>query len=134
MERRRNIFDSEELRESPFGVPDGYFAQLRPRLDSIPAAKAPSLWTRSRPYMSMAAAFLAVLVAGTALLRGVSAGDSDELYMDYAYIEPSVDSFYVETGSDSDDALSSDELEQYIINSAISVEHLTYIAYHEANH
>ena len=60
------------------GVPDGYFDNLKTRLESIPSsAKAVSAgpWARVRPYLAMAAGFAAILLAGNAILRGTASLD-----------------------------------------------------------
>ncbi|MBR4756773.1 MAG: hypothetical protein IK076_07515, partial [Bacteroidales bacterium] len=73
MKSEKDIF---ELTGRPsYGVPDGYFEGLKSRLGSISEEKVPAAgtaWTHVRPYLSLAAGFAAVLVAGTAILKNTA--------------------------------------------------------------
>ena len=94
------------------------------------------LWNRIKPYVSIAAAFLVMVTVGNSLLRlstdrGAAVEDAvDQL----AYITGSTNPYYLymqedllDEGDETED-LSIEDLEEYLISSGISVEHLSYMA------
>ncbi len=113
----------------PYGVPSDYMSSLSRRLESIPqSVPAPrrfSIWERILPYVSVAAAFLVMVTVGGTILRktAVSTPSQDEI-MEFAYIERANILFMEEEAED----LSFEDIEEYLVSSGISSEHLTYTA------
>ena len=58
------------MEKKMFTVPEGYFDDLRSRLNEIPGRSAKvTPWMKLRPYVAMAAMFAAIILAGTLILR-----------------------------------------------------------------
>lgn len=60
---------SEELKQMPYSVPDGYFENLEARLRIHEKPARSGLFRLISPYASMAAAFVILVTAGTFLLQ-----------------------------------------------------------------
>ena len=60
---------SEELKQMPYSVPDGYFENLEARLQIHERPARSGLFRLISPYASMAAAFVILVTAGTFLLQ-----------------------------------------------------------------
>lgn len=74
---------SDELREMPYSVPEGYFDGLRESLLATGNSyKERSFAGKIMPYVSMAAAFLLLVTAGTFILERTTSSD-DMTYEDY---------------------------------------------------
>ena len=146
MDKKSSILDDLKAQKMPYGVPEGYFDNLRIRLESIPSqmegektapAKVvamPSLWTRVRPYMAMAAAFLIMVTAGTAILKNTSKSMTmtEEEYMQLASILPVTDPYaiYYDDYAEEDD-ISGEDIVNYLIETGVSLEQLAYVASYE---
>lgn len=106
-------------RKTTYTTPEGYFEELQQRLRAIPrehpaAAEAPAKpapLRRFSPYLALAAAITAVVVAGTAVLRHTAA--------------PVLEADTIQ--------LTEDELVDYLIAEGLSIEHIEYIGYDEDN-
>ena len=94
------------------------------------------LWNRVKPYVSIAAAFLVMVAVGNSLLRLTTRGGAtgEDAVDQLAYITGSTNPYYLymqedilDEAGDQDD-LSIEDLEEYLISSGISVEHLSYMA------
>lgn len=149
MDKNSSILDNLKAQGTPYKVPDGYFDNLRARLDSIPSAQRgveadtpetvvvmPSLWTRVRPYIAMAAAFLILVTAGTAILKTTSGRItvSDEEYIQLASLLPVTDPYaiYYDDYAE-DDELSGEDIVNYLIETGVSLEQLAYSTSYEEN-
>lgn len=74
---------SDELREMPYSVPEGYFDGLRESLLATGSSyKERSFAGKVMPYVSMAAAFLLLVTAGTFILERTTSSDT-MTYEDY---------------------------------------------------
>jgi hypothetical protein len=67
MEERKNILDSINPAENPFRTPEGYFSDFQRNLEAkisgeCPEAKEVSLFVKMRPWMYIAASFLAFVL------------------------------------------------------------------------
>lgn len=74
----------DELKKVPYNVPDGYFEELRSRLQH-PEAKVAghnSFLKAMAPYASMAAAFALIVTVGTHILKSTSPPE-DMTFEDY---------------------------------------------------
>ena len=119
----------------PFKVPDGYFADLKERLEAIPAgqeSKELAGWQRLKPYVALAASFLVMVTGGTALLRS-TAGSTEEVSsyerFQMADLLPVTDPYLMYDGyepADSSEDISSDDIASYLIDSGTTLEHIEY--------
>jgi len=150
MDKNSNILDELKAQGRPYGVPDGYFESLRARLDAIPSTKQeeevpmtkvvemPSLWTKVRPYIAMAAAFLILVTAGTAILKTTtnSITISEDEYMQIASILPVTDPYaiYYEDYADEEEEVSGDDIVNYLIETGVSLEQLAYTTLYEEDY
>ena len=115
--------NSSELRKMPFRVPEGYFEGLQSSLrmnGTHASAQTRSFWGRMAPYASMAAAFIIMVTAGTAILRNVT-GNGEMTYEDYIVhseimitSEEDIEVVYPETDAE--------DIVEYLIYSGISAE------------
>ena len=80
MQKRNDIFNGTG--KAAFKVPEGYFEELKARLDTIPAMNQTiSPMQRMKPYLVLAACFLAILMIGNAILSGTAEkGAASDLY------------------------------------------------------
>ena len=92
MDRKKPDLQQEELRNHPFGVPEGYFDSFSERLQQrikeedssgVPVRK---IGTSTR-WIAMAAAMLAAALITTTIVRLTSSQDSEGLYPDQALLE-----------------------------------------------
>jgi hypothetical protein len=127
----KNILD--ETRKPEFSVPDGYFDKLKARLEEIPEKEAQvTLWQKIRPYFAMAASFLIMLGVGTGILKLTtrqSISDEDQFYYDLGYadlipVTYADPSLYED--NDDDDEISSEDIENYLIATGVSIEKIRY--------
>lgn len=119
-----------------YSVPDGYFDRLEERLTSIPSmssSREHRTFSGMKPYLSLAASFLIILAVGTMVLRLTSSTPEENLpYLErirLADLVPVTDPglLFCHDGEDAE----YDELEQYLIESGITLEQLE--CYYEGN-
>lgn len=138
MAKNHDILDRARTERMPYNVPVGYFEDLRARLSVIPAQHPlqatapvvrPALWTRLRPYIALAAAFVFMVVAGTGILKLSTKGlnsvdESDDLYSYAGYVlRTDPYAFYEEEETLS---LTDEDIAEYLLNTGVSVEHIYY--------
>ena len=115
------------MKQNPHTTPEAYFSDLKTRLRSIPEMQeVPTGWQRVRPHLAMAAAFLAIVAVGTAILRNtagnpaVASPDSTSQYelaqlvrtsSPYLYDEDANGSFYIRNS----DNIENDRLTDYVM-------------------
>jgi len=131
MKSEKDIIDS--IGKPVMGVPEGYFDNLKDRLAAIPEAKTvePAIWMRLRPYVAMAASFVAILLIGNAVLKGTfsngRADDQDFTESTYAEMisltHPEAVYQVMEYGHDD---LSDEDIINYLIESGTEMEYLAY--------
>ena len=115
-------------------VPEGYFEGLQARLSTIPQQhSATTPWVRMRPYLALAAAFAAMVVGGTALLRSTARPASvlsDEDLFSYAQLIPRTDPYliYDDEGVEAEETYSEEDIINYLIETGVSLELLAYEA------
>ena len=155
-----SILGSGAMRSNSFEVPADYFSSLRSRLGAIPSSVNPSevpvevpvpvfdeevvssskklsFWDRVKPYVAVAAAFLVMVTAGNALLRSsVSSSEPFSTERGFDYVVQNTNPYYLMMQQDKylqedGDSLSDDEIQEYLISSGLSVEHLSYLASYE---
>ena len=131
MNSEKEIFDN--IGKVSMTVPEGYFNDLKDRLDAIPAGKTvePSVWMRMKPYAAMAAAFVAVLLIGNAVLKNSIPGNrtddqflNEETYADMISLtHPEAVYQFMEYGHED---LSDEDIINYLIESGAEMEYLAY--------
>ncbi len=110
-------------------VPEGYFNDLKARLDGIPAANAGKVGAmqRLKPYFALAACFLAILFVGNFVLRSTADSSSGDFYNEAAYADlmtmPESAFHAVITERDT---LSDEDVINYLISSGTSAELIEY--------
>lgn len=112
------------LKDMPFGVPDGYFESFR---QSISIQQSPSLWKRFAPYASVAAAFLMILSAGTFILEKTTSGDemTQEDYILFSDNMMNTINYEMNTEDQIAEAeINDDDIINYLIYSGISAEEI----------
>ena len=114
-----------------YTVPEGYFEGLEERLSRIPRASAPAEitpWGKVRPYLTLAAAFAALVVSGTAILRNTvrpADGMSEEDLLGYVGLIPATDP-YLLFEEEWSEAYSDEDIVNYLIETGVSLEQLAY--------
>lgn len=130
MNMEKDILD--KIEKPNFSVPESYFDKLKAHLEEIPGKEVQvSTWQKSRPYLVMAACFLLSLIVGTGILKmttGQSVSDADQFYYDLGYadlipVTYADPSLYEDEGAAE---LSSEEIEDYLIATGVSVNRLAY--------
>ena len=125
-----------------YSVPEGYFGELQERLMRIPAEQplqekvsttaVPGKILRLRPYLALAASFVAAFIIGNAVLRS-TAGRQAEDYTHEQYVAmTSPASIYDmaydnSVGNDSQDSITDEDIVNYLIASDCSTEGLNWI-------
>ena len=126
MQEKRDIFKGTG--KAVFKVPEGYFKGLKARLDAIPAApRALGPAQRMKPYLALAACFLALLLVGNAVLRGTAEKSAEgELYNEFAYADLLRTDEYLHSEADTQDTISNDDVVNYLIDSGTPAELIEY--------
>jgi hypothetical protein len=107
----------------PFCTPEGYFEQTKAEIKrQTTAPKVVSLWDRVSPHLSVAAAFIIMLTAGTFILERTSSED-DMTYEDYLVhsdmlisTEYDNESYYAEAN------MAEEDIVEYLIYTGMSAE------------
>jgi len=93
MDGKKPDLQQETLKNSPFGVPEGYFEsfseRLHQRIKEEESSRVPvrRIGTTTR-WLSLAAAMLAAAMITSSIIRHTTSGDrADELYPDLALLE-----------------------------------------------
>lgn len=131
MKSEKDIF--EKIGKASYGVPEGYFNDLKSRLEAIPQEKSvlSGPWARIRPYLAMAACFVALLVAGNSVLRHtVSTNPAEQVQSEATYADiislthPEV--FINEFEYANEDVPTEEDIINYLIESGVEMEYLAY--------
>ena len=122
MQKRNDIFNGTG--KAAFKVPEGYFEELKARLDTIPAMNQTiSPMQRMKPYLALAACFLAILMIGNAILSGTAEkGAASE----FAYISLLQTNEYLHADGAEQDTISNEDVVNYLIDSGTSAELIEY--------
>ena len=80
--------------KNPHITPEGYFDSLKQRLSRIPQQQERvSLWQRVSPHLAIAAAFIAIVTAGTAILKTFTGSTAeDDVYTEDDLVSIAIDS------------------------------------------
>lgn len=127
MQGKNNIFN--DAGKAAFKVPEGYFEGLKARLDAIPATpRTLGPVQRVKPYLALAACFLAFLLVGNAVLRGTAEkrAEADLYYNEFAYAAMLRADEYLHPEADTQDTVSNDDVVNYLIDSGTPAELIEY--------
>lgn len=117
---------SSELKKTPYSVPEGYFASFGENLRLIQTEDEKSFTFRLAPYISMAAAFLLIVSAGTFLLRNTVSSDY-MTYEDYIVHSDMMISVIYDEDEQNVDAvadMNEDEIIEYLIYTGTTAENI----------
>ena len=120
------------MKQNPHITPEGYFNDLKTRLQDIPfEQEMPTTWQRIRPHLAMAAAFIAIVTAGSAILRNtagnpaVEVSDLDSQYELAGLVRTTSPYFYDESEFEQEDAeYTEEDIINYLIESGVTIENI----------
>lgn len=118
-------------KKTGISVPEGYFAQLETRLQSIPMLEAkPTVVQKVAPWLAYAAS-LAVLAALGNFIFGRAAATEEDAWDYYSYLSESLDPDGQIELMESPTLTEEDDIRSFLIASNISVEQLNELDYEE---
>lgn len=116
----------EERNNRPFAVPDGYFDDLKTRLQAIPqeysgtGRNMSGRWGRIAPYAALAACFALMVAVGNAVLKNTvledTVSEEEELY--YAGLSRTSQGELEYNLEENAEHISEDDIINYLIESA----------------
>ena len=113
-------------------VPEGYFDDLKARLNSIPRESAvrPGPWSRVRPYLALAASFAAIMFVGNAILKDTTKSQpADQFFGEESYadiISITNPGILYDVEEFDFEELSDEDIINYLIETGVRAEHLAY--------
>ena len=127
-----------------YSVPEGYFAHLQDRLLRIPSEHpvletsvetAPAVQGRRlrlRPYLALAASFIAAFIIGNAILKSTAGKPAEDYTYEQYVAMTSPESIYTmayenSVGYDSQDNITDEDIVHYLIASGCSSERLNWV-------
>lgn len=114
-----------DLKDRPFGVPEGYFESFKKDMAGKAAKPQTSLWKKSIPYMAAAASLALVLSVGS-LVKDIFTSGNDFSDEDYILFSNSFISTAEYDNSDSyqfaDAELMDEDIVEYLIYLGVSPE------------
>ncbi len=128
MRKNNEIF--KDAGKALFNVPEGYFNDLKARLDGIPGTNAGNVGVmqRLKPYLALAACFLAIMCVGNLVLRNTAdRGMAGDYYNEAAYADLMTmpeDAFHAVLSAQ--DTISDEDVVNYLISSGTSAELIEY--------
>ena len=131
MNLEKEIFT--KIGKDAYSVPEGYFDSLKDRLETIPHGQTVDsrAWMRLKPYLAMAASFVAILIIGNAVLRNTALKhqSQDQFYNEDTYAELMLlnqpGTFYNAMEYEHED-LSDEDIINHLIESGTEMEYLAY--------
>lgn len=128
MRKNNEIF--KDAGKALFNVPESYFNDLKTRLDGIPGTNAGNVGVmrRLKPYLALAACFLAIMCVGNLVLRNTANRDmAGDYYNEAAYADLMTmpeDAFHAVLSAQ--DTISDEDVVNYLISSGTSAELIEY--------
>ena len=125
-EKNRDILaDNPKLKERVYSVPDGYFSGFKAGMTPY-ASVEPSLARRLVPYLSMAAAFIFLVTAGTFFLQQTTPADefTQEDFILYSSNISGIGLYEEEPDQLADAGIADEDIIEYLIYSGISAEEI----------
>ena len=118
-------------KKTGISVPEGYFAKLETRLQSIPHQEAkPAVVQKVAPWLAYAAS-LAILAALGNFIFGRAAATEEDAWDYYSYLSTSLDPDGQIELMESPTLTEEDDIRSFLIASNISVEQLNELDYEE---
>ena len=118
-------------KKTGISVPEGYFAQLETRLQSIPNQEVqPTVVQKVAPWLAYAAS-LAILAALGNFIFGRAAATEEDAWDYYSYLSQSLDPDGQIELMESPTLTEEDDIVSFLIASNIPVEHLEELDYEE---
>lgn len=119
--------------DMPYTVPDGYFAELKGRLDAIPHEEARLPFSdKIKPYAVLVASFVILVTCETALLRYAAGylspddgGTMEKIQLADLVPVTDPDMIYGEKTVDAED-ITHEDIAAYLIDSGTTLEHIEY--------
>lgn len=127
MQEKSDILNGGE--RLAYDVPEGYFDGLKARLTGIPERRiASGPMQRIAPYLALAACFVGMMIAGTAVLRSTAGEAADEYSeMAYAALSQVIQSEeYLPSATVEQDSITDEDVINYLIDSGASTELIEY--------
>ena len=126
-EDNKDILQNNELKKTPYSVPEGYFDKFKAQARTYTEPKYVPVNLRSRlaPYVGIAAMFLFILVLGKVFVKPTDAVPSDSAAAEISVIDEGYEDYLVFSDLDvylSDAGIEPDELSDEDI-----IEYLIYI-------
>ncbi len=146
--------ETKNIKSFPYQVPEGYFDKLQNRLSAIPRnsantiecvpaeddksagkAMAISVWIEFKPYITLAACFAIAVTIGSFIVSKTESKASPQGSYEnilYADMIPVTDPYmiYGDSGTTANkNEITDDDIENYLIASGTTVEHIEYVAY-----
>lgn len=118
------LADNPQLRRQVYTAPEGYFEEFKSQIR--PYQEARQGWAeRLAPYLSMAAAFILIVSAGTFFLQRTTSSDdfTQEDYLLFANTKVNVDD-YDDTDHIADASMGEEDIIEYLIYSGITAEEI----------
>lgn len=115
-------------------VPEGYFQELREKLEAIPArgAARPAFVKRAAPYLAYAASLAVLAVTGNFILRQTAAPAEEDTGWDYiSYLAQSLDPDGLVEELGETYSLTGEDIYQYLVEGNLSLEQLETLRYEE---
>ena len=119
------------MKQNPHITPEGYFEDLKSRLNCIPQQQERvTTWQKVRPHLAMAAAFIAIVTAGTAILKSSSKtpldyyddADGYEIAQLMQTSSPDLFAYYEEEFTEESADYTEEDIINYLIDSGLTVE------------
>ncbi len=114
-------------KNSDISLPEGYFKELRQKLEAIPAqgAARPSTLQKLAPYLAYAASLAVLATVGNFILRSTAAPAEEDTGWDYiSYLAQSLDPDGVMEELGETYPLSGEEIYQFLVEGDLSLEQL----------
>ena len=130
MKSEKDIFDN--IGKASFGVPEGYFNDLKVRLESIPerGKVLPGPWSRVKPFLAMAASFAAILLIGNSVLRHTVSSQTEEPSLNESSYAEMISLTHPEAFMNAleyeGEDMTEEDIINYLIESGMSMEYLAY--------
>ena len=115
-------------------VPEGYFQELRQKLEAIPAQgeARPAFVKRVAPYLAYAASLAVLVLVGNFVLRQTAAPAEEDTGWDYiSYLAQSLDPDGLVEDLGETSPLTGEDIYRYLIEGDLSLEQLETLHYEE---
>ena len=130
-----------DKKKQMYSVPEGYFGNLQERLMRIPSQQLagetvsgpqPAKRLRLRPYLALAASFVAAFIIGNAILKSTAGKPAEDYTYEQYVAMTSPESIYTmayenSVGYDSQDNITDEDIVNYLIASGCSSERLNWV-------